>query len=150
MDSPSPRILIVEDQYFVAIDNELTLRSGGFEVVGFATTAEEAVELAERKQPDLILMDIRLAGRADGVEAAIAIYERLGVSCIFTSGHADAHVRARAECAHPLGWLDKPYTSEALLACTQSAVAKLKLTATSPVILPDTLDSASELHPASH
>ena len=107
---PLPRILIVEDQYFVAIDNELSLRDGGFEVVGLATTAKEAVEFAERERPDLILMDIRLASRADGVEAAIAIHERLGVRCIFTSGHADAQVRKQAKRAHPLGWLDKPYT----------------------------------------
>jgi two-component system, response regulator PdtaR len=122
----APRILIVEDQYFVAIDNELNLRASGFEVVGLATTAKEAVELAERERPDLILMDIRLAGRGDGVEAAILIYDRLGVRCIFASGHADALVRREAERAHPLGWLDKPYSSAALLAAVDGALLKLK------------------------
>jgi DNA-binding NarL/FixJ family response regulator len=143
MSAPVPRILIVEDQYFVAVDNELSLRDGGFEVVGLATTAKEAVELAERERPDLILMDIRLASRADGVEAAIAIYERLGVRCIFTSGHADPYVREDAKRAHPLGWLDKPYTSEALVEAVQQALAKLRLAAKAPVGLPKELHTIS-------
>jgi two-component system, response regulator PdtaR len=143
MGATVPRILIVEDQYFVAIDNELSLRDGGFEVVGLATTAKEAVEFAERERPDLILMDIRLASRADGVEAAIAIHERLGVRCIFTSGHADAQVREQAKRAHPLGWLDKPYTSAALLEAVQGALAKLRLAAKAPIGLSKELHTIS-------
>jgi DNA-binding NarL/FixJ family response regulator len=120
------RILVVEDQYFVAVDCESNLRAGGFECVGLATTAKEAVELAERERPDLILMDIRLASRADGVEAAIVIYERLGIRCIFASGHADSTVRQLAERARPLGWLDKPYTCDALLEAVRDGLAKVK------------------------
>lgn len=102
-----PRILIVEDQYFVAIDSELNLRSAGFECVGLATTAADAVDLAERERPDLILMDIRLAGPGDGVDAAVLIYERFGIRCIFASAHADTKVRQKADRARPLGWLDR-------------------------------------------
>ncbi len=122
----TPRILVVEDQYFVAIDCELNLRSGGFECVGLATTAADAVELAERERPDLILMDIRLAGSADGVDAAILIYERFGIRCIFASGHADAAVRRAAERARPLGWLDKPYTCPALVQAVRDGVAEIE------------------------
>jgi DNA-binding NarL/FixJ family response regulator len=106
--SAAPRVLIVEDQYFVAIDCELQLRSVGIECVGLATTATEALDIAEREHPDFVLMDIRLASVADGVEAAIVIYERFGIRCIFASAHADAATRKLAERAHPLGWLDKP------------------------------------------
>ncbi|MGH8176019.1 MAG: response regulator [Steroidobacter sp.] len=122
----TPKILVVEDQYFVAIDCELNLRSGGFECVGLATTAADAVELAEREHPDLIVMDIRLAGGADGVDAAILIFERLGIRCIFASGHADAAVRQIAERARPLGWLDKPYTCSALIQAVREGVAALE------------------------
>jgi two-component system, response regulator PdtaR len=120
------RILVVEDQYFVAVDCELNLRAAGFDCVGLATTAKEAVELAERERPDLILMDIRLASRADGVEAAIVIYERLGIRCIFASGHADSTVRRLAERARPLGWLDKPYTCDALLDAVRGGLAQVE------------------------
>jgi DNA-binding NarL/FixJ family response regulator len=120
--SQPPRILIVEDQYFVAIDCELTLRNAGYDVVGLATTAKEAVDLAERDHPDLVLMDIRLASSTDGVDAAIVIYERFGIRAIFCSGHADERVRETAQRARPLGWLDKPYTGGALLAAVQDAL----------------------------
>jgi CheY-like chemotaxis protein len=121
-----PRVLVVEDQYFVAIDCELNLRSGGYECVGLATTAKEAVELAGRMRPDLVLMDIRLASAADGVDAAIVIFERFGIRSIFASAHADARIRASAERAHPLGWLEKPYSSGALLEAVQEGLQKLE------------------------
>jgi two-component system, response regulator PdtaR len=123
--SQTPRILVVEDQYFVAIDSELNLRNAGYEVVELATTAKEAVDLAEREHPDLVLMDIRLASSTDGVDAAIVIYERLGVRSIFCSGHADAKVREAAQRARPLGWLDKPYSAGALIEAVQQALAEL-------------------------
>jgi DNA-binding NarL/FixJ family response regulator len=121
-----PRVLIVEDQYFVAVDCELQLRSVGIECVGLATTAREALEIAEREHPDFALMDIRLASVADGVEAAIVLYERMGIRCIFASAHADAATRRLAERAHPLGWLDKPYTGGQLVATVRECLANLR------------------------
>jgi CheY-like chemotaxis protein len=88
MNSP-PRILIVEDQYFIAVDCELHLRTAGMECVGLASTAASALDLAERERPDLIIMDIHLASRVGGIEAAIVIYERLGIRCIFASAHIE-------------------------------------------------------------
>jgi two-component system, response regulator PdtaR len=121
-----PKVLIVEDQYFVAVDCELHLRAAGMECVGLANTAAGALDLAERERPDLIIMDIRLASRADGVEAAIVIYERLGIRCIFTSAHADEITRTEAQRAHPLAWVDKPYTSDELIAAIQSALDEVE------------------------
>jgi two-component system, response regulator PdtaR len=123
--SHPPRILVVEDQYFVAIDCEQQLRSAGYDVVALATTAKEAVDLAERERPDLVLMDIRLASNTDGVDAAIVIYERLGIRSVFCSGHADAKVRELAQRARPLGWLDKPYTAGALIEIVEEALGEL-------------------------
>jgi DNA-binding NarL/FixJ family response regulator len=120
-----PRILIVEDQYFVAVDCELHLRAAGMECVGLANTAAGALDLAEREKPDLIIMDIRLASRADGVEAAIVIYERLGIRCIFTSAHADEITRKDAARARPIGWVDKPYASEKLISAIQQGLDEL-------------------------
>src|SRR5690606_11241244 len=76
------RILIVEDQLLVAIDCELNLRCAGLQCVGVAATAAEAIELADRERPDLVLMDINLASRADGLHAATVIYERFGIRSI--------------------------------------------------------------------
>jgi CheY-like chemotaxis protein len=122
----SPRVLIVEDQFFVAVDCELQLRAAGIECVGLATTAAEALELAQKERPDLIVMDIRLASRVDGVQAAIVIYERLGIRCVFASAHADANTREVAKRACPLAWLDKPYTGEDLVRTVQDSLKTLQ------------------------
>jgi DNA-binding NarL/FixJ family response regulator len=124
--SATPRVLIVEDQYFVAVDCELQLRSVGIDCVGLATTASDALDIAAREHPDFVLMDIRLASVADGVEAAIVLYERLGIRCIFASAHADPATRKLAERAHPLGWLDKPYTGGQLVATVRECLAHLR------------------------
>src|SRR4051794_10692724 len=70
----APLILIVEDDYVVAIELEAGLSEAGFEVVGSANTAEQAVRLAISERPTLALMDIRLAGRRDGIEAALDMF----------------------------------------------------------------------------
>ena len=124
--SEAPRVLIVEDQYFVAVDCELQLRSVGIECVGLATTASEALDIAEREHPDFVIMDIRLASVADGVETAIVMFERLGIRAIFASAHADPATRKLAERAHPLGWLDKPYTGGQLVATVRECLEKLQ------------------------
>ncbi len=143
MNAP-PKILIVEDQYFVAVDCELHLRSAGMECVGLATTAASALDLAERERPDLIIMDIRLASRADGVAAAIVIYERLGIRCIFTSAHADELTHKEAERAHPLAWVDKPYSSHQLIAAVQHALDELD--SNPPTSCVDTASSSHTVH----
>ncbi len=75
------RILIVEDEGIVAADLESTLQKLGYTVVGTAATGEQAVEKAEKTAPDLVLMDIRLKGEMDGIDAAEQItarFERSG------------------------------------------------------------------------
>ncbi|WP_218127861.1 response regulator [Belnapia rosea] len=120
-------MLVVEDEYFVALAAEDALASAGFEVVGVAATAEEAVEIAGTERPDLVLMDIRLAGARDGIDAASEIRGRLGIPSLFATAHSDAATRARGEgAAAPLGWLTKPYAPTELTAAVAAALAKLR------------------------
>jgi two-component system, response regulator PdtaR len=114
------RILVVEDQYLVAYDCECQLKMAGFDCIGLASTADEALDLAKRERPDLIVMDVRLANETDGVQAAIEIFERYGIRSIFTSGHADSTTHEHAQAAHPVCWLSKPYTPEALVAAVRA------------------------------
>lgn len=109
------RVLIVEDEFLIALTAEEALRDEGFQVVGVAASFEEAIALADGEQPDLVLMDIKLRSRRDGVEAAIAIRERFGIPSLFTSGNQDAENVGRARPAMPVGWLPKPYTIESLV-----------------------------------
>jgi DNA-binding NarL/FixJ family response regulator len=122
----SRRVLIVEDDFLIAMQTEIALTSAGFEVVGPATTAEEAVALAGETQPTLAVMDIRLASARDGIDAARQLYEDFAIRCIFATAHDDAHTRGRAEPYAPLGWLPKPYTMASLVAVVAEALALLR------------------------
>jgi DNA-binding NarL/FixJ family response regulator len=120
------RIQIVEDQYFVAMDCQQALEDAGFECTGLAASAERALELVARDQPDLLLMDIRLSGPMDGVEVATRIFKDHGIRSVFSSAHADPATRRRAEHAHPLGWLQKPFTPDHLIEAVRVAVEELE------------------------
>lgn len=117
-----PRILIVEDEWFIAIESEAVLRDSGFDVVGIAVSADEAVALAAEHEPDLILMDIRLRGARDGVDAALEIRERFDIACLFATAHSEPRVRDSAQAACPAGWLTKPFSDQQLLAAVRAAL----------------------------
>jgi DNA-binding NarL/FixJ family response regulator len=121
-----PRILLVEDDFFVALDLEAGLTDAGLRVIGPARTAEEAVALARAEKPRLAVMDIRLASARDGIDAALDLYRDLGIRSIFASAHADPSFRKRAEPASPLGWLQKPYTVDAVVSTVKQAIAELE------------------------
>jgi DNA-binding NarL/FixJ family response regulator len=121
-----PRVLVVEDDFLIAMQTEIALTTAGFEVVGPAATAEEAVALAGETQPTLAVMDIRLASTRDGIDAARQLYQQFAIRCIFATAHDDAHIRGRAEPYAPLGWLPKPYTMASLVAVVAEAVAELR------------------------
>jgi CheY-like chemotaxis protein len=102
--------LIVEDEIFIALDAKSLLQSLGHTVVGIAVSADDAVRRAERERPDVVLMDIRLSGPRDGIDAADEIQRRFGISSIFVTANTDAQTRARAAAVAPLGFLEKPLT----------------------------------------
>ncbi|HEU0133699.1 MAG TPA: response regulator [Allosphingosinicella sp.] len=120
-----PCILLVEDDFLVSMEMETGLEEAGYEIAGIAATAEDAVAIAARRRPALVVMDIRLASDRDGVDAAIEIFRTLGIRSIFASAHGDVQVRARAEAAQPLGWVAKPYRVETLLKAVEEALARL-------------------------
>ena len=121
-----PRVLVVEDDFLIAMQTEVALTTAGFQVVGPATTAEEAVALAGEAQPALAVMDIRLASTRDGIDAARELYQDFAIRCIFATAHDDVHTRGRAEPYAPLGWLPKPYTMASLVAVVAEALAQLR------------------------
>jgi CheY-like chemotaxis protein len=119
------RVLVVEDESLVAVEMEHWLLEAGHEVVGVVNNANAAINVAKKMQPDLIVMDIRLAGHKDGVYAAQQIYNSLGIRSIFSSAYADDWTRLRAEPAKPLGWLGKPYGRVEFMRALGQAVDQL-------------------------
>ncbi len=116
------RILIVEDEQITAADIEDILAHLGHRVAGVATSGAAAVGQAEAEQPDLILMDIRIKGEMDGVEAARIVRERFGIPSIFLTAHADEATLDRAKLAEPLGYIVKPFHDTELQAVIQMAM----------------------------
>jgi DNA-binding NarL/FixJ family response regulator len=110
------RIIIVEDDAFIRLDLMTHLMAAGHTIVGTADSAAEAVRLAEHEHPDLVLMDVRLVGGGDGIEAATEIWQRFAVRSLFISANLDAAARAKATAANPVGFLEKPFTPCSLLA----------------------------------
>jgi DNA-binding NarL/FixJ family response regulator len=108
-------VLLVEDDFIVAGELEYWLRQAGFDVLGPAATADDAVRLAVECRPRVVVMDIRLAGHRDGIDAAIQIYRQVGIRTIFATAHSDAHTLERGRAANPLGWVSKPYSAATLI-----------------------------------
>lgn len=102
------RLLIVEDESIVAMDLADTLGQLQYHVVGIASSGEAAVKTATDERPDLILMDIRLRGEMNGIEAAMAIRANLDIPVIFLTAHGDPATLVRTAAAAPYGYLVKP------------------------------------------
>jgi len=108
------RILIVEDEGLIAMDLQERLEKLGYPVAGVAASGEEALEVASGQLPTLILMDIRLKGQMDGIEAAARIRERLDIPVIFVTAHTDEKTLERAKAAGPLSYIVKPFDQTGL------------------------------------
>lgn len=101
------KILVVEDEYIVAWELSERLVRMGYTVCASVPTGEEAIRIVRDLRPDLVLMDIMLAGKMDGIEAARAIRCASGAPVVFCSAYS-GDVRTRAESLAPLGFLEKP------------------------------------------
>ncbi|WP_425450354.1 response regulator [Virgifigura deserti] len=116
-------ILIVEDEGLVALSISQILSTAGYEIIGIAGSADAAIRTAEDHRPDLVLMDIALRGRIDGIEAARALKDRHDPHVLFLTAHGDAETRLRAEAVGPAGFLIKPYDGKELLNAVKQALA---------------------------
>ena len=107
-------ILIVEDEPIVAKDIQLSLQRLGYRVPATATSGEEAIRKAGDTRPDLILMDIVLKGKMDGVETALHIQRKQDVPVIYLTAYADNHTLERAKVTSPAAYVLKPYQANEL------------------------------------
>lgn len=109
------KVLIVEDDYLQSFFLKFLLENQNFRVVGVTDTGEEAIEIAEKFSPDLVLMDILLNGNMDGIEAAKRIQMKSDISLIYITGLSDSNYRIRAEQTNYIEYLIKPVSSDILL-----------------------------------
>ena len=116
------RILIVEDQGIVATDIERCLEDSGFEVTAISTSMESAIREASACRPDLVLMDIRIRGEADGIDAADHLRRTFGTPIVYLTAHDDGDTMARARRTQPMAFLIKPFKPAELISTVEIAL----------------------------
>lgn len=121
------RILVAEDEGIIAEDIQMSLEELGYEVVGVVATARGAIETAEETHPDLVLMDVELRDKPDGIDAAAHIRSRLDIPIIYLTAHADDRTLERAKITEPFGYMIKPFRERELHSNIEMALFKHEL-----------------------
>lgn len=114
------RILLVEDEAMSVMYLKMILKKAGHSIQYVVASGEEAIDLAAREEPDLILMDISLAGSIDGIEAAKTIKSKQNVPIIFMTGYPDKAHMERARAVDPIKYFIKPIETNDLIAAIES------------------------------
>ncbi|MBP6217058.1 MAG: response regulator [Oligoflexales bacterium] len=119
-----PTILIVEDEFIIALDLQQKLLSLGYQAPMIAATGEDALQMTKELNPDLILMDIVLAGSMDGIEVAGKIKEFSDVPVIYTTSYSDRKILDRAKRTNAYGYITKPYETKDLVIAIEISVSR--------------------------
>jgi CheY-like chemotaxis protein len=118
------RILIVEDEAITVSALKRELTSLGYQVTATASTTDEAFNAVQLHKPDLVLMDITLAGAVNGIVAAVAIRGNFHLPVVFLTAHADNQTMERAVGAGAFGYVLKPFSGAGLKAAIETALHK--------------------------
>ena len=118
------RILIVEDNLIIAKNIENRLKGSGYVVPGIALSGEKAIQCAAETHPDLVLMDIKLQGEMDGIEAAEKIHTCFHIPVIYLTGYPDDETLQPAKVAEPFGYVSKPFEIRKLCRSIEMALSK--------------------------
>jgi PAS domain S-box-containing protein len=121
------RILIIEDEPIVAEDIKTILEKLGYEVAGIGADGNQALAMAPEANPDMILMDISLAGNLDGIEAAVRLRRTHQHPIIFLTAYSDDQTLARAKEAEPFGYIIKPFDEQSLRSTLEMALSKVRM-----------------------
>src|SRR5262245_51637429 len=120
MSKAAHRILVVEDQGLIAADIENTLKKLGYVVVGNVSSGADAISRSDQLRPELVLMDVRLQGEIDGIQAAEIIRDRFNVPVVYLTA-PDEETILLAKKTTPFGYLVKPFNERELRATIEIA-----------------------------
>ena len=120
-------IAIFEDESVTALHLRTLLTGWGYSVAVVADTAESAEAVIESAAADLVLMDIHLKGKIDGIDAANIIHRRFGIPVVFLSAHNDATTRRRIAASHAYGLVVKPFDDQEVRMMVKSALHRRRI-----------------------
>ena len=129
INSAERRALIVEDEILIAEELKERLSRLGFSVIAAVDTADEGIAIATRERPDLVIMDIRLKGKKDGIEAVREIREQVDVPVVYLTAHSDRLTVDRAKATDYDGFILKPFQRRELQATIDVAMRRRALRA---------------------
>jgi len=121
------QILVVEDEAIVGIDIQKTLENLGYDVPSVVPTGEAAIQKAKEDKPDLVLMDIVLKGKMDGIKAAEQIRTKFNIPVVYLTAYADDKTLKRAKITGPFGYIIKPFEDRDLKTIIEIALYKAKI-----------------------
>lgn len=134
------KILIVEDEPIIAMDIKSYLRKLGYQVIGIAHDSEQALDMIYTRQPDLVLLDIRIDGTRDGIQIAGIINEKYDIPFLFLTSHSDEHTLDRATATKPYGYIVKPFDENDLKTSVAVALHNHNATRNSTTFSKEKLD----------
>ncbi len=120
------KILVVEDEAIVAKDISVCLKKIGYEVIGTLSKGEKVIPAIEENKPDLILMDIMLAGNMTGIEVSKKIKDQYDIPVVFLTAYADEKTISKAKVTEPYGYVIKPFKEIDLRTSIEMALYKYK------------------------
>ena len=121
------RIMVVDDEVIITTQLQEVLIAEGYDVIGMATTGEDAITMASERQPDLLLLDIKMTGEMDGIATAEVVQNELDIPVVFVSAFADEDILHRAKHLEPFGYVVKPVEPKQLKAAIEIAVHKKEM-----------------------
>lgn len=127
--SRQPRALIIEDETLIAEELRERLSRLGITVIAAVSSGEEGIEIAVRERPELVLMDIRLSGDKDGVQAAREICEHVDVSIVYLTAYSDRRTVERAKHTAYDGFILKPFLRRELQSTIDAALQRYAIRA---------------------
>jgi two-component system, response regulator PdtaR len=120
-NKPAKRIIIVDDEMLTGLGYASTLADAGYHILGITDRAPEAVRAAQQHRPDLVIMDISLHTRFDGIRAAREIQRTVGTPILFVSAHSDSETLERAAEVGPVAHLAKPVAANEFVRAVDKA-----------------------------
>ncbi|WP_342303759.1 response regulator [Methanolobus sp. ZRKC5] len=123
----NPKILVVEDENVVALELKKRLKKLGYQVSSVASSGKEAINKVEGFLPNLVIMDIRLKGDMDGIQAAQIIKEKFNIPVIYLTAHSDDETLKRAKQTEPYGYILKPFEEDDLRTAIEIALYKYQV-----------------------
>lgn len=121
------KIFIIEDSFIVLHHLKTTLEGEGFQVIGVSDSGEAALDAIEHNRPDLVLMDVMLSGKMDGIQTAIELRKKFNLPVIYITGLTDTDTIQRAKVTEPYGFLTKPFEDREIFTVIEMGLYKHKI-----------------------